>query len=170
MRHYSAIIIAAFLFSAVTFAGAQTVAEQPDSTAVTGIVDAINTREGGTVTVIQPEGLDARMKASSSMAETSAADQAVTARQSTRRAGYRVQVYSDNNVTTAKANAEYRRKVIQQRIPGVHAYISFESPYWRVRVGDYRTQAEAQAAMQEIQGAFPAFAGDCRIVRERINN
>lgn len=30
--------------------------------------------------------------------------------------------------------------------------------------------AEAQAAMQEIQSAFPAFAGDCRIVRERINN
>lgn len=170
MRQYSAIAIAALLISVCPFAGAQTVAEQPDSVAAGSIVEAINSREGGTVSVIQPEGLDARMKASEHGAETGASEQPASGRQSTRRAGYRVQVYSDNNVTTAKANAEYRRRVIQQRMGGVRAYISFESPYWRVRVGDYRSQAEAQAAMQEIQSAFPAFAGDCRIVRERINN
>lgn len=150
--------------------GAQSLSEQPDSTAVGSIVEAINSRKSGTVSVIQPEGLDVRMRASETGPDAGASEQSASSRQSARRAGYRVQVYSDNNVTTAKANAEYRRRVIQQRMGGVRAYISFESPYWRVRVGDYRSQAEAQAAMREIQSAFPAFAGDCRIVRERINN
>ena len=147
--------------------GAQSLSEQPDSTAVGSIVEAINSRKSGTVSVIQPEGLDVRMRASETGPDAGASEQSASGRQSARRAGYRVQVYSDNNVTTAKANAEYRRRVIQQRMGGVRAYISFESPYWRVRVGDYRSQAEAQAAMREIQSAFPAFAGDCRIVRER---
>lgn len=80
---------------------------------------------------------------------------------------YRIQVYSDNNRHTAKANAEKRKKLIEQRIPGIHGYVSYDSPYWRVRMGNYHTEAEAQAAMKQIKSAFPSFESDIRIVRVR---
>ncbi len=168
MCKYSAIAALLFLFHGFATAASQNVAEEPDSTVVENIVEAINNHDNSTVTVCQPEELNARIKPGNTPDEI--ASESSAARQATRRVGYRVQVYSDNNVTTAKANAEYRRRVIQQHFEDTHVYISFESPYWRVRVGDYRSQTDAQAAMEEIQGAFPAFAGDCRIVRERINN
>lgn len=80
---------------------------------------------------------------------------------------YRIQVYSDNNRHTAKANAEKRKRLIEQRIPGMHGYVSYDSPYWRVRMGNYHTEAEAQAAMKQIKSAFPSFESDVRIVRVR---
>lgn len=169
MCKHPAIAALLFLCIGVSSAAAQNITEESDSTGVENIVEAINSRENSTVTIRQPEALGARI-APAATDEANAAEPAASTRQATRRVGYRVQVYSDNNVTTAKANAEYRRRVIQQHLGGTHVYISFESPYWRVRVGDYRSQSDAQAALEEIQSAFPAFAADCRIVRERINN
>lgn len=80
---------------------------------------------------------------------------------------YRIQVYSDNNRQTAKANAERRKTQVEQAIPGMHGYVSYDSPYWRVRMGNFHTEAEAQAAMKQIKSRFPSFESDIRIVRVR---
>lgn len=80
---------------------------------------------------------------------------------------YRIQVYSDNNRHSAKANAEKRKRLIEQGIPGMHGYVSYDSPYWRVRMGNYQTEAEAQSAMKQIKSKFPSFESDVRIVRVR---
>lgn len=81
---------------------------------------------------------------------------------------YRIQVYSDNNRNTAKANAERRKLQIERAMPGMQGYVSYESPYWRVRMGNFQTEAEAQAAMKQIRSRFPSFESDVRIVRIRI--
>lgn len=157
LRH----IILSLLASASVCAQAQTEAEvEPmDSVALPHtIVESIN-EANGSVTVVQPMELD-RI--------TSRFDSKGT--QSKRGMGYRIQVFSDNNTRTAKANAEYRKRTIQAQMPELRAYLTFESPYWRVRVGDFRTQAEAAAAMRQLKEAFPAFANDFRLVRERINS
>lgn len=86
-----------------------------------------------------------------------------------RMGGFRIQIFSDNNVRTAKSNAEYRKRTVEQRMPGTRAYLKYESPYWRVQVGDYRTRAEAENAMAELRNAFPAYAADLKIVNERVN-
>ena len=81
---------------------------------------------------------------------------------------YRIQVYSDNNRQTAKANAEYRKRLVEQRIPEIQGYVTYDAPYWRVRVGDFQSESEALAAMKMIKSKFPAFASDIRIVKVRV--
>lgn len=159
LRH----IILSLLASASVCAQAQTEAEvEPlDSAALPHtIVESINEAHGS-VTVVQPMELD-RI--------TGRFDSKGANAQSKRGMGYRIQVFSDNNTRTAKANAEYRKRTIQAQMPELRAYLTFESPYWRVRVGDFRSQSEAAAAMRQLKEAFPAFANDFRLVRERINS
>lgn len=77
--------------------------------------------------------------------------------------GYRIRIFFDNsqNARGASEAAVGRFKALY---PGVSAYRTFESPYFKVTVGDFRTKSEAQAALLSIKNAFPA----AFIVRERF--
>lgn len=86
-----------------------------------------------------------------------------------RMAGYRVQVFSDNNVRTAKAEAGSKQRIISARFPQYQTYVRYTSPYWRLKVGDFRTQQEANDAADELRKAFPAYSKEIRVVRDRIS-
>jgi len=86
------------------------------------------------------------------------------------RIGYRVQVFSDNNARTAKNEARSKSRIITERFPEYPTYVIFSSPYWRLRVGDFKTQEEARDAADEIKKAFPSFGKEVHVVRDRINN
>lgn len=128
------------------------------------IVDHVNS---GTVIVSQPEALNARLQRHAENAYED--DNAAVAQSHKVRAGYRVQVFDDNNVRTAKQEAQNRKHQLETRFPELTAYVSFNSPYWRVKVGDFKSRSEAEAAMAEIRHAFPSMAKSLRIVRDRIN-
>ena len=49
--------------------------------------------------------------------------------------GFRIQVFSDNDYRTAKNNALYKEGLIQQAFPELETYVTFTSPFWRLRVG-----------------------------------
>lgn len=134
------------------------------------IADRLNS--SGSVTVVLPEGLNARLqKVANAEGETGDGDedQSMTSVPKIK-VGYRVQVFDDNNVRTAKREAQERKEMIESRFPFLTAYVSFNSPYWRVKVGDFSTRSEAEATMAEIRQAFPAFAKSLRIVRDRIKH
>lgn len=82
--------------------------------------------------------------------------------------GYRVQVFSDNNAHTAKSNAQAMQKRVAGRFPQYRSSIRYTAPYWRVRVGDFRTADEANNAAAAIKRAFPSQASEIRVVRERV--
>ncbi len=86
-----------------------------------------------------------------------------------RMAGFRVQVFSDNNSRTAKNEARSKQRKISSRFPQYQTYVMYTSPYWRLNVGDFRTQQEANAAADELRKAFPAYSKEIRVVRDRIN-
>ncbi len=86
-----------------------------------------------------------------------------------RMAGFRVQVFSDNNSRTAKNEARSKQRKISSRFPQYQTYVMYTSPYWRLKVGDFRTQQEANAAADELRKAFPAYSKEIRVVRDRIN-
>lgn len=86
-----------------------------------------------------------------------------------RMAGYRVQVFSDNNVRTAKAEASTKQRVISARFPQYQTYVRYTSPYWRLKVGDFKTMQEANAAADELRKAFPQYSKEIRVVRDRIS-
>lgn len=86
-----------------------------------------------------------------------------------RMAGYRVQVFSDNNARTAKSEARSKQRVISSRFPNYQTYVMYTSPYWRLKVGDFKTQKEANALADELRRAFPSYSKEIRVVRDRIN-
>lgn len=134
------------------------------------IADHLNA--DGTITVIQPAALNVRLQRvvpDVNDAENGDDEHAVVVTQKVK-AGYRVQVFDDNNVRTAKHEAQERKNQIESRFPEFGTYVSFNSPYWRVKVGDFATRSEAEAAMAEIRQAFPAMAKSLRIVRDRIKH
>lgn len=133
------------------------------------IVDHIT---AGSSTVVElPDALKARLeKDLEQAAEEEQREDLPTVRPANgRMAGYRVQVFSDNNPRTAKAEAGSKQRGIAARFPQYQTYVSYTSPYWRLKVGDFRTQQEANAAAEELRKAFPAYSKEIRVVRDRVN-
>lgn len=83
--------------------------------------------------------------------------------------GYRVQIFDDNNPRTARQEAERRHSLVAREFPQLKSYVTFNSPYWRVKVGDFRSRSEAEAAMAELRHSYPSMAAYMRIVRDKIN-
>ncbi len=82
--------------------------------------------------------------------------------------GYRVQVFSDNNQRTARNEARVKQRNIHSRFPQYGCYVTFTAPYWRVRIGDFQTQEEATKVLSELRRAFPSYAREMRVVRDRV--
>lgn len=164
MHYYFKIlfIITCFFGSTILVNGQQI--EPTDSTY--SIFDAIMSSNDAVV-IIQPDGLAQRLTPFA-VIKTNYKDKRDKKLDPNIR--YRVQVFSDNNRQSAKANAEYRKRIVEQRMPGVPGYVTYDAPYWRVRVGNYQTEAEAVAAMKQIKSNFPAFSNDVRVVKVRVNN
>lgn len=127
------------------------------------ISDYIENTSGGKVKITQPEALRARLM------PKLVTEEAETAEEVTKAVGYRIQVFSDNNQRTAKAQAQARERNIATQFPELNVYLLYKSPSWRVRVGDFKTRSEAEQVMHEIKEAFPAYAGEVTVVVDRIN-
>lgn len=124
----------------------------------------------GNVSVNQPEALTRLLVFTPSANHGEHSEDSSTRHtQSEVRTGYRVQVFDDNNPRSARANAESAERRIRAEFPHLRSYLSFNSPYWRVKVGDFRTRAEAEAAMAEIRQALPSLAPYLRVMRDKIN-
>lgn len=124
---------------------------------------------GGMISVTGPEGLDSILSYHVAEKKAEAGAEEWNQIKNNVHVGYRVQVFEDNNVRTAKSLAQERKHQIENRFPEFQAYIGFNSPYWRVRVGDFRTRSEAEGAMGAIRAAFPSMGSQLRVVRDKIN-
>lgn len=139
------------------------------ATADTTIIDHF-TAVGGN-SVVQPEALLLRLKPILDPSEIEESDERRSDTPSashSRPAGWRVQVFSDNNPRTAKAEASKKERLISARFPQHQAYVRYNAPYWRLRIGDFRTQQEANSVADELRKAFPAYSKEIRVVRDRI--
>ena len=83
--------------------------------------------------------------------------------------GFRVQVFSSNNQRTARAEAFRIKTLIEDRFPDTAVYENFSAPFWRVRVGDFRTREEAEEKRNELRRAFPAMRREMVVIRDTIN-
>lgn len=75
--------------------------------------------------------------------------------------GFRVQIYSGSGLTS-KDEASATQTRFLKMFPGERAYIIYNAPFWRVRVGDFRSRSEAMRMLQSVK---PSFAGSY-IVRD----
>lgn len=82
--------------------------------------------------------------------------------------GYKVQAFSGNNQRTSKDEAHQKQGQIKASFPDLETVVLFESPFWRLRVGNFANRGEAEDAMQELRKAFPSFGKEMYIVVDEV--
>lgn len=72
--------------------------------------------------------------------------------------GWRVQIFFDSGANSKRRASDALNR-FTALYPETQAYLSFKEPYYRVRVGDFRTRLEAEGFMKAIAADYPnAFA------------
>ncbi len=82
--------------------------------------------------------------------------------------GYRAQVFSGNNQRKSKDEAFRKEKEIKELLPDVPTYVTYNAPFWKLRVGDFRSHEEAYQMMRMLMSFFPAYAKEMYIVKEEV--
>jgi len=75
--------------------------------------------------------------------------------------GYRIQLFSG----AERNNANALKTKILKLYPETPAYLIYQQPYFKLRVGDYRTKIETQQIFYKLQDDF----GQVIIIPDKIN-
>ena len=81
--------------------------------------------------------------------------------------GFRVQIFSSNRQQTAKEEALTLEKRMTESV-SVAVYVAYLAPFWKVRLGNFRTYEEANAFKTQLITQHPELQGDTYIVRDKI--
>lgn len=105
-----------------------------------GLLNAADS--GGSVVVVEGEGVREAVMAVEAQ------------RRSKEVSGFRIVIFSDNG-QYAGDNAESVLKEFKALYPRINAYMVYESPYFKVSVGDCLSMEEAQILMAKIVANYP---------------
>lgn len=117
-------------------------------------------QETGIVTIEQDEALN-NLLYKNAQSATPSQEEALIA------TGYRVQIYSSNLTRQAKEKAQEWKNTIESTFVGTRAYVTYQAPFWKVRVGDFTHYAEAVLFSKELKRTFPKEAGEIIVVKEK---
>ncbi len=78
--------------------------------------------------------------------------------------GYRIQIYTDSG-NRSKLRTDRMKSQFDARYPQVRSYISYDEPYYKLRVGDFRTRLDAERFLRRIA---PVYLSSILVV-DRIN-
>lgn len=152
--------------------GVQSVPERLQEDSTVNPVDRIVEECGGKVEIIISEDLLEKILKSPSAHKKSTGPAKPSIRPGINRlSGYRIQVFADGrNQHSLEARAKARGAAISSRFPKYRGqvYTFSSSPNWYTRVGNFRSQTEANDALRELKGAFPSFASEMRVVKCQI--
>lgn len=82
--------------------------------------------------------------------------------------GFRAQVFSGNNQRKSKEEAIRKEKMIKELYPDLPTYVTYTAPFWKLRVGDFRSREEAYALIRDLKETFPSFAKEMYIVKDEV--
>ena len=81
--------------------------------------------------------------------------------------GYRVQLYSSNAARKAKETALEWKATFEKDFPQHHAYLQYQAPFWKLRVGDFTHYASAVLFSEQLKKAYPKEADEIIIIKEK---
>ena len=84
--------------------------------------------------------------------------------------GFRIQIFSSNKGASARERAFEIKEILVAKHPSLadEIYISYTSPFWKVRIGNCETNAKAQELRRWIIAEFPEFTTETYIVPSMI--
>lgn len=68
--------------------------------------------------------------------------------------GFRIRIFFELG-QNARRNSEESRRVFMEKYPGVKVYQSYDNPYWKISVGDFRSRESAQKFYQQLLVDYP---------------
>ena len=75
--------------------------------------------------------------------------------------GYRIQISSESK----KSIINDKRKEFVSKFPEIAIYIKYKEPYYKLRIGNFRTKLNAEKVKQKIRKSYPG----AHIVSDIIN-
>ena len=78
--------------------------------------------------------------------------------------GFRINIYFQSG-NHSRSGAIATQNSFSERFPNLKSYVSFEEPYFKVNVGNFRTRLEASAALENLKVAYP----QAHVVRDVLN-
>lgn len=78
--------------------------------------------------------------------------------------GWRINIFFESGNNSKKMAVDAKAKFVQS-YADVPCYVVFQEPYYKVRVGDYRTKMEAENFLKEIVAEYP----NAFVVADEIN-
>lgn len=81
--------------------------------------------------------------------------------------GFRVQIYSSNVQIQAKNEAMLLHQELSKQLTQA-IYIISEPPFWKVRVGDFRTREEANAYKETLLKLYPILQSSTYVVPDKV--
>lgn len=75
--------------------------------------------------------------------------------------GYRIQLFFDSN----KSSVDEARSKFMSLYPKIDTYVAYTAPHFFLKVGDFRTQMEAENIKSKVENQFPT----SNIIKEKIN-
>lgn len=81
--------------------------------------------------------------------------------------GYRLEIYQSNDQRVGQGEANRIRATLTGKVT-VPIYVRFYTPFWRVRIGDFRTLEEANDYKRTFLQRFPGMARQTYVVRDHI--
>jgi len=82
--------------------------------------------------------------------------------------GYRIQMYSGNLQQKSREEAESLQKKIAGQYPDITAYVEFDAPFWRLRIGDFRSFEEASMMLRILRSSYPQKKNEIYILESNI--
>jgi len=68
--------------------------------------------------------------------------------------GWRIQIYSSSGAESRKEAQDVRNRFLS-KYPNQTAYVIYQPPFFKIRVGDFRTREEAYMLYKQIIQEFP---------------
>lgn len=99
-----------------------------------------------------------------SLALQTAFDRYVSSNAAKKITGYRIRVYFDSG-QPARGRSESIARSVSAAFPGIGVYRSFDSPNFKVSVGDFRTRDDALKVYHALKASYPTAI----ILKETIN-
>lgn len=81
--------------------------------------------------------------------------------------GFRVQVYSSNTQQRAKNESISLQQELEKRLSHP-VYVISEPPFWKVRIGNFRTREEANQYKQTLLDLYPELQSGTYVVPDKV--
>lgn len=111
------------------------------------------TTEQGTLTILASPGIDSLVRLHTAYNEAFPII-----------SGFRIQIFYESG-NQALDDCEKVQEEFSSKYDNIKAYIIFAAPYYRVRVGDFRTRLEAEKFLQRISRKYP----NAWVIKDEIN-